>query len=518
MNAILKFCSCWGGPTEVTPLENQASAAPEQQSNTDAIKRIGYHLTGQFEDRSFYDITLYPNQNDRTVELKNFPEGWDLQRVAQDFCLRNLVVKKMGNHIVVVRGERNDYFPVDVDLRIVAIANRNLYRIDLRLFEVQISRAAALNPQSKTYEKVELDIYNLRHLRSFDFVKQIPHLDKNLNIQIIQEPFCVRTYLNQIIPDTGATVEQKGLFQEKQLVSERPYYIPLDAKDPLTGIVKPLDTYLDEFLNSDRRVLMIKGDRESGKTLGVKMFASRLLESEEGFFPIFGSENVPQNRKILWIFDGIKGDLDQLGPNAKALFLYRTGEEAPGFQEPIIEPFTKAKIYEYMDKFCDKKWTKEQNRRIFHFLGDDFFGLLTNPLLLKITVEFPLYKEESGVIKFRLLQHFVNLRALRSSRKTGIEAVKFIKYQIQVANRMYQYNQPAINKDPFFEDLIVGLDADSHQPNSIFLKECLVESPKGWTFMNDALQIHFATLFPSRFPEEELRKEIAETEEKFIDY
>lgn len=402
---------------------------------------------------------------------------------------------------------------------------------------------------------------------------------------------------------------------DKQFENARPYFIPLDAKVPRTTDVKPLDSFLNEFLKNKNRVLTIAGAGGAGKSLGIKTFASQLLETytEEDYFPIYvplprltdpvnhavaetleGHGIEPSDlqkkqallaRKTLWIFDAYDelplekldavgrniyktNKLDALGPKAKVIFLYRTSSavvpsdvfkpDGESVQELIIEPFSQAKIIEYLDRFCDVRtqnpladrsmdllWTKEQYRENFNILQrTNFWDIITNPFRLRINAEVlpiiakilnvdpgNLFKgDQKSVIENRIFTYFACVRALRAARKMNqyqkVDAVKFITYQARVAERMRLHGINAIPQDMdkrisnLFGDLFIGLDRDTMVPNRFFSKELeegIVNNQKVWTFMHDDYQKFFDSINFTKRTEDAKREMLAETitQEKF---
>jgi len=202
------------------------------------------------------------------------------------------------------------------------------------------------------------------------------------------------------------------LENDQEFLSTRPYFISLDVKTPNAQTGTTLSRYLNDFLESSNTVLAIEGAGGAGKSLGIKDYAARLLETytEEGYFPVFVSlprltepmhaavdetfqqnnvgvsieggdlKKALSNRKTLWIFDAYdeitlekfqgnnlnffsKNNLNQLGRSAKIIFLYRTGAlvnpdkvfDPPNgqLQKLAIEPFDESKIVAYLDRFYD---------------------------------------------------------------------------------------------------------------------------------------------------------------------
>ncbi len=416
------------------------------------------------------------------------------------------------------------------------------------------------------------------------------------------------------------------LLSDPQFVSARSYFTPLDAKGCDSSAIKPLDTHLQDFLKSDKRVLAIGGAGGAGKSLGIKMFAHQLLENytEKEFFPVYvslprlkdykkgavsetlkahgiGDSDLEKNEALkkkntVWIFDAydelslpVDKDKDpniynpnglaDLGPNAKIIFLYRTGAsvnptsvfepDEGGLQELIIEPFSEERIFDYLDRFWEvrtKYPPKDLTERMLmtkndflnsftHLQAMKIWEVLANPFRLRICAEcvsiieeankkeHPSFKfgdlfqtKEPDVIAHELFSYFACIRALRAQRKLNstnpIQAVKFLEHQAKVASRMGQHRdtmdpQGMIPQDmekdseayTHFAELFLGIDPDG-EPNRIFAKEfeeITDKDRKYWTFMHDDYREYFAGINSSRPKRSDKQRLIDETisEKKF---
>lgn len=251
--------------------------------------------------------------------------------------------------------------------------------------------------------------------------------------------------LQQIRDKFLGTKELKG---DEQLTHERPYYISLDVKNEITGVVGDFKAQFNAFLAGTNPLMTIEGDGGAGKSLALKICVAELLEnynSESDYFPIFlplssvkdprkawhkilednGIDPAKQaelkKRKILVVFDAfdeIKFK-DEDAKNAdiymsnsldtweklKCIVSFRKGAaRASQFQSlsgnPVslsFENFNIDKIYQYLERYLtlhenDKDyplvWPKERYRDTFKALeGSNIWSLFTNPLRLKIAVD-----------------------------------------------------------------------------------------------------------------------------------
>lgn len=278
------------------------------------------------------------------------------------------------------------------------------FRQQLRAFITQRVQMCATHPQASVREAA---------------VNRLNRWGKSINVASILQPMST-TLFDRAVQESNPLlltlqILRNALVDDQQLTKSRPYFIELDARVPGAIDMTPLDDQLIDFLRPENKnpVLAIDGSAGAGKSLGIKMFANRLLDTytEDKFYPIYcylpqlkdpiyaavdeslenriGTDTKGvkarddfMKRKTVWIFDAYD-ELDlkkldakevelflniypKLGLNAKVIFLYRSGGLAPEIrpndifapntgelQRLVIDPFTHDKITKYVNQFCD---------------------------------------------------------------------------------------------------------------------------------------------------------------------